>query len=641
MTVAPYGSWSSPVTVDMITSASVGLGAPVVDGTDLYWTESRAEQGGRNTVIRQSADGTRVELTPPPFDVRSRVHEYGGGEYAARNGQLVFSDVADGRLYLVRSDGPPVPLTPRAAYRFADLRLHPERNVALAVREDHSGGGEPVNTVVALGLDGDLDGGAVLCCGADFYADPELARDGRLAWTEWDHPAMPWDATRIRVALLLDQRLVDVEQVAGGPAESAMHPRWTPDGTLIFLSDQTNWWNLYAWSAAGGTRALHPVEHDCGGPLWRLGQSPHAMVGDDEIVLTWTDQGVGSLARLELSTGQLRELTPLGTSTASISVDGGRAAAVLSSPDRPRRLVVFDLATSTETEVRRSSELRFDADVLSQGRPVSWSSDQGAVHGWYYPPTNRGWTAPPGTLPPLITLSHGGPTGFSPSDFDLEVQYWTSRGVAILDVNYGGSAGYGRAYRERLRGRWGLVDVADCARGAQVMGERGLADPERLAIAGGSAGGYTTLRALTATKVFAAGISRYGVGDLESLARDTHKFESRYLDGLVGPYPGAAEVYRDRSPVHHVDQLTAPILLLQGADDRVVPPNQADAMAAAARAKGLPVALIMFDGEGHGFRRAENIRAALEAELYFLGRVFGFDPADQLPAIEIDNLPTN
>lgn len=290
------------------------------------------------------------------------------------------------------------------------------------------------------------------------------------------------------------------------------------------------------------------------------------------------------------------------------------------------------------TEIRRSSEVELDPGVLSRARAVSWPSDDGPVHGWFYPPTNSDFTAPEHTLPPLITLSHGGPTGFSSADFELKVQFWTSRGIAVLDVNYGGSAGYGRAYRNRLQGRWGLVDVADCARGAEAMGEAGLADPRRLAIAGGSAGGYTTLRALTLTDVFSAGISRYGVGDLEALVRDTHKFEARYLDGLVGPYPAAADVYRDRSPVHHVDQLSAPILLLQGADDKVVPPNQAEAMAAAARAKGLPVALITFPGEGHGFRRAENIRTALEAELYFLGRVFGFVPADDLPPVAIDNL---
>jgi dipeptidyl aminopeptidase/acylaminoacyl peptidase len=639
MLTAAYGSWSSPVTVEMMTSASVGLGTPTVDGADLYWTEARADQGGRTTLFRQAPGREPVELTPEPFYVRSRVHEYGGGEYAARSGVAVFSHFADGRLYLVRGESAPTPLTPEAAHRFGDLRVHPERNLVLAVREDHTGQGEAVNTIVALDLGGpNATGGVVLCEGADFYANPELSADGRLAWTEWDHPAMPWDSTRIRVGRLDHDRVTDVQEVAGGAGESAVQPRWTPGGTLIFLSDRTDWWNLYAWSG-GATHPLHPAEAEFANPMWRLGQHPYAVIDDDRLLVTWSTNGAGCVGVLTQSTGELTSLAPVGTSTASVSVGAGSAAAVLSSPERPPRLAQVDLTSGTWRQVRAASDVLLDEALVSLAQPVSWSSGQGPVYGWFYPPTNPGYAAPAGTLPPLITLSHGGPTAYSGAGFSLAVQYWTSRGIAILDVNYGGSTGYGRAYRERLQGTWGLVDVADCAAGAVAMGENGLADPRRLAISGGSAGGYTTLRALTATDVFSAGISLYGVGDLELLAKDTHKFESRYLDGLVGPYPAAMQTYRDRSPVHHVDQLSAPILLLQGADDQVVPPNQAETMAAAARTKGLPVALIVFAGEGHGFRRAENIRASIEAQLAFLGRVFGFAPADELPPIQIENLP--
>ena len=404
------------------------------------------------------------------------------------------------------------------------------------------------------------------------------------------------------------------------------------------MSDRTGWWNLYAWSG-GEAQPVHPVAAEFAQPPWRLGQHPFAVVDDDRLLVTWQALGSGAVGVLTRSTSELAPVVEAGTSTGSVTVADGRAAAVLVSRDRPTRLATLDLATGRWSPVRVASDDLLDPGAVSTAEAVSWQSDQGPVHGWFYPPTNAAHRGPEGSLPPLITLSHGGPTSHSGPGFNLGVQYWTSRGIAVLDVNYGGSTGYGRAYRERLRGSWGIVDVADCAAGAVAMGEQGRCDPARLAIAGGSAGGYTTLRALTATDVFAAGISRYGVGDLESLAKDTHKFESRYLDGLVGPYPEAAEVYRDRSPISHVAGVTAPILLLQGADDKVVPPNQAAAMAAAARAKGLPVALIVFEGEGHGFRRAETIRASIQAELAFLGRVFGFVPADDLPDIEIENLP--
>ena len=647
MLTAPYGSWDSPVSVELMTSASVGLGAPTLDGSDLYWLESRADQGGRASLMRWSGDGAPVELTPAPWYVRTRVNEYGGGEYAVRDGVVVFSHFADGRLYLLRDSAEPTPLTPPAGHRFADLRVHPDLDLVLAVREDHTGEGEPVTTLVALTLSGgegaNPDGGTVLCSGADFYASPELSRDGRLAWVEWDHPQMPWDATRLLVGRLDGHRVSDSGQVAGGERESAVHPRWTPDGTLVFLSDRSDWWNPYAWcgsdaDAAGEVRCLHQAAAEFTGPMWRLGQHPYAVVGNDELLVSWGEDAGPVVGLLRLSDGERTALGPVGTGTGSLTVSGGRGAAVLSSPDRAPRLAVLDLSSRSWTEVRAASEVSLPLELVSVARPVTWPSEPGPVYGWFYPPTNPGFRAPEDTAPPLLTLSHGGPTANSPASFSLAVQYWTSRGVAVLDVNYGGSTGYGRAYRERLQGRWGLVDVADCAAGAVAMGAAGLVDGQRLAIAGGSAGGYTTLRGLTATTVFAAGISRYGVGDLESLARDTHKFESRYLDGLVGPYPAAAATYRERSPINHVDSLSAPILLLQGTDDRVVPPNQAEAMAAAARAKGLPVALIMFEGEGHGFRRADNIRAATEAELYFLGRIFGFAPADELPEIEIEQL---
>lgn len=652
MQTLPYGSWPSPVTLDDLTSGSVGLTEVRVDGSALYWLESRADQAGRLSLWRAPvAGGHAVEVTPAGANVRTAAHEYGGGAYDVRDGVVVYSEMSDGRLYRLTGAGEAVALTEAGALRWADVRVHPDRGLVLAVREDHrgvgeDGRGEVVNTVVAVDLAGGGGAGTVLSGGTDFCSTPELSADDRLAWVEWDHPAMPWDATAVRVGRLARGNdgwaLGDVRQVAGGPTESAVQPRWLPDGTLVVVSDRSGWWNLYALDADGGdARALCPTEAEFCGPQWEFGQTPYVVLDDDRLVCAVNRLGTESVQLLTLRTGELTELSADAAQWMDLAAGGGAVAAVLSYADRPNGLAVLDLATGTWTERRPSSSLSLPADAISLASPVRWPAEDGSgdVHGWYYPPTNPDVTAPEGELPPLITVSHGGPTSFSPSALRLAYQFWTSRGYAILDVNYGGSTGYGRAYRERLVGRWGLVDVSDCAAGAVAMGERGLADPARLAVKGGSAGGYTTLRALTATRVFAAGISQYGVGDLGALARDTHKFESRYLDGLVGPYPEASDVYLDRSPISHLDSLAAPILLLQGADDKVVPPAQAETMAAAARERGLPVALLVFPGEGHGFRRAENIRASYDAQQYFLGRIFGFAPADEVAAVPIDNLP--
>jgi len=638
MPTASYGSWPSPVTTEVLTSSLVGLSAATLDGADLYWVESRADQAGRGSLWRRSAAGAVEELTPAPFSVRTQVHEYGGGEYAVRDRVVVFSSLADGRVYRLAAGAAPTPITPHGDRRYADLRVHPRQNLVLAVREDHSGPGEPVHTLVALDLDGhNADGGRVLCAGADFYATPELSPNGRLAWTQWQHP-MPWDAATVMAGSLTDAGVVDAVAVANGRHESAVQPRWTPSGALIFVSDRTGWWNLYRWDGTD-TTALLPREAEFAEPGWVFGQHPYAVLDADRLLCTWTEAGATAMGVLDQSSGELSLVAPGDVGTASVTVSGRQAAAVRQARTGLPRVAVLDLASGEWTEVRAAGAPPLVAEAVSIAEAVTWDGEQGPVHGWFYPPTNPGYAAPEGERPPLLTLSHGGPTGMARPYFSLGVQYWTSRGVAVLDVNYGGSSGYGRAYRERLRHRWGIVDVADCAAGAVAMAEQGRADRDRLAVLGGSAGGYTTLRALTTTDVFRAGISLYGVADLERLALDTHKFESRYLDGLIGPYPAAAEVYRDRSPISHLDRLNAPILLLQGADDKVVPPNQAEAMAAAARARGLPVALIVFPGEGHGFRRAETIRASLQAQLAFLGRIFGFTPADDLPPLAIENLP--
>ena len=552
VTVAPYGSWPSPIGIDALTESSVGLSGVRIDGDRLYWLETYADQAGRTSLWRcPVAGGEASEVTPAPAYVRNRVHEYGGGEYDVRDGVVVICELSDGRVRVITDGRPPYAITPegdRSLRRSAGAprpqsgacgpRGPPRWPCPIPGDTPEPPGVEPVNTIVALDLDGDnADGGQVLCSGADFYSTPELSASGRLAWTEWNHPNMPWDSTTVMVGDLVDGRVLQARPVAGGPDESAMQPRWWGD-TLLLLSDRTNWWNLYAWS--GKTlRPLHPAEAEFGFAQWNLGMTPYAVAGTDRLVCTVNENGSQHVALLTVSSGELVPLTEPGHAASSLAAGSGKVAVVLGHPERPTTVCVLDLDQLEWTDVREASSMIMDTESVSVGRTVTWPSEQGPVFGWYYPPANSGYTAPDDTRPPLIISSHGGPTGAALPDFRVAYQFWTTRGFAILDVNYSGSVGFGRAYRERLLGEWGVADVRDCAAGALAMVDQGLADAERLVIRGGSAGGYTTLRALTTTTIFAAGISQYGIGDLEALARDTHKFELRYLDRLIGPYPEA------------------------------------------------------------------------------------------------------
>jgi dipeptidyl aminopeptidase/acylaminoacyl peptidase len=611
----------------------VGLAHGVVADEARYWTEAHPEQGGRVGLWREDASG-RTELTPDAY-VRTGVNEYGGGDWTVADGVVVYSSWPDGSVWALESGGARQ-IAPGGAWRYAALFCDPARRLVLAVREDHSNADrEAVTTIVALDLDsGNADGGRVLAAGADFYAHPVLSADGRLAWVEWDHPDMPWDATRLRVAALSDP--ADAVTVAGGPGVSALYPAWSRGGALVFLADETGFWNFHRWDGAEA-ELLYDAPSDFCGPMWTLGPVPYAVVDEHRIGCSALVHGFASLAVLHHGDGGPARLEPLEADavSAQLAGSGTRSMALLGYADRPSELVEIDWDALRTTIVRASSDRGLDETLVSRAEPVSWHGADGEVHAWYYPPTNPGFKAGEGELPPVQVWSHGGPTGFSSPQFRIATQFWTSRGIGILDVNYGGSAGYGRAYRERLKGRWGIVDVQDCVDGALALVGRGLADPRRLSIRGGSAGGFTTLAALTTSEVFTAGISLYGVGDLEALATDTHKFESRYLDGLVAPYPEGREVYLDRSPVRHLDRLSCPMLILQGGDDLVVPPSQAETMVAAVRSKGLPVAYVRFAGEGHGFRRAENIIATAQAALAFLGRVHDFVPADTLPELDL------
>ena len=638
MKTLSFGTWPSPITADAIVAESVRLSSVTLDGGRVCWLEGRPGEGGRNVLVRTDASGTLEDLTPPPFNVRSAVHEYGGGGYAVAGDRLWFSNFADGRVYAKAGVAAPAPLTARGSARFGDLTLDPARRRLLAVRETHRGAAPPVNELVAISIDDGAE--RVLVSGHDFYAAPAPSPDGRhLAWLAWNQPDMPWDGAALWLAELDgDGAPRAPTRIVGGSGCSAFQPAWSPDGALWCVADPDGWWNLHRWQGRE-LRCMHRAEREFGKPLWQLGTTTFGFDASACVVCTWRTGDGWRLGRLDAN-GSMRTFALPWTSIDSLGVEGSTAAFIGGAPDRSTSVVTVDLETGATRVLRSSSALSIGDELLSRPVAVTFPTGDGGetAHGYHYAPHNASCRAPAGESPPLLVLSHGGPTGATTDTLSPSIQFWTSRGFAVLDVDYRGSTGYGRAYRERLYGEWGVVDVEDCVAGARHLAETGRADPARLAIRGGSAGGYTTLAALTFHDVFRAGASYYGICDLEVLAADTHKFEARYLDRLVGEWPADRDTYRARSPLHHAARLGCPIIFFQGLDDRVVPPNQAELMANALDRQGLPVASLLFEGEGHGFRKAETIRRCLQAELAFYGRVFGFEPADDLPPLDIKNL---
>ncbi len=626
--IAGYGSWRSPITADLVAQGSVTRSHVAVDGSDIYWLEQRPSAAGRSVVVRRDADGTVHDVTPATVNVRSRVHEYGGGAFAVVQEGVCVSNDADGRLYWQPSGGRPVPITPEAPDRFADMVIDRFRRQVLCVREAHGPPhADPVNTLVTIPLGGGEP--RPLVSGRDFVAAPRLSPDGtRLAWLAWDHPAMPWDASELWVAPVADDgTLGGGACLAGGRGESVQQPQWSPGGVLHFVSDRSGWWNLYRWN--GKAEALCPMEAEFGVPQWVFGQATYAFGGMDRIICAYARGAEWHLGSVSAADRQMRPIGGPYTDVAFLRCTDDCAVFVGGAPTRLPGVVALDLTELSYHELSETGAFRIEPEYLSVGRPISFATSGGAAaHALFYPPCNGDYCAPERQLPPLIVMSHGGPTAACSTALRPAIQYWTSRGLAVADVNYRGSTGYGRAYREALHGQWGVADVDDCVNAARYLVREGYVDPERLIIRGSSAGGYTTLCALTFRHLFRAGASYYGIGDLEGLVRDTHKFEAHYLDRLVGPYPELRDTYRERSPIHHVDRLSCPVIFFQGSDDRVVPPTQAEAMVAALRAKGLPVVYLVFEGEQHGFRRADSIARALEAELSFYARVFGFDVAD-------------
>jgi dipeptidyl aminopeptidase/acylaminoacyl peptidase len=672
---ASYGEWPSPIDGADVARKQVGLAFPTIDAAGVWWQESRPEQGGRLAIVCQGPDGISRDLLPMPWNARTRVHEYGGKSYLPLPGGFVFANFGDQRLYRcwvtdqagTAQSGPaePEPLTPApgadAAYRFADFALSPDGDEVWCVRERHGasrdgagqdGHGRITRAIVAVPLDGSAadDPAAIriLVSGSDFYAYPAPSPDGtRLAWICWDHPRMPWDGTELRVAALDDGGPVsDKSQqqlIMGCATESVLAPVWRDDRSLYAISDRSGWWNLYLADLLAFPRALCPREEEFAGPLWQLGLSPYAVLGDGRIAVA---HGTGEtrLGALDPETGQLTDVDlPYSVFVSGLCAAGQTVAAIAGGPTMPMTVISVevpapgDLRAVAVRELNRGADSLPDPAYLPAPRAARLTGPSGSVvHALVYPPANPAVQGPDGERPPYIVWVHGGPTSQVVPRLDLEKAYFTSRGIGIIDVNYGGSSGYGRAYRERLRGQWGVVDVADVMTAALALAEAGEADGKRLGIRGGSAGGWTALAAVTSGiamaeggprgGVFAAAASYFGVSDLRGFAAQTHDFESRYLDGLIGPLPECEALYTERAPVGHVNSATCPVLLLQGLDDPVVPPAQAESIAADLAAHGIPYAYITFEGESHGFRKAENIVASLEAELSFYGQIMGFTP---------------
>ncbi len=643
MQIAPFGSWKSPITSELIVSQNIGLGGVATDGDDIYWLEIRPTEKGRNVLVKYNPDGGAIDLTPPSYNVRSRVHEYGGGAFLISGGTIYFSNFTDGRIYQQTAGKEPQPITLEGKQRYTNIIIDRARNRLICVCEDHSQEDtEAKNNIITIDLTTDTV--ANLISGEDFYSSPCLSPDGsHLAWLSWHHPDMPWDSTYLWLAEVNeDGSLGEATLVAGGENESICEPKWSSDGRLYFSSDRDDWWNIYRRDRDGTIESLYEMEAEFAYPHWVFGLSTYAFVSPDKIICAYSQNGSWHLGSIDTQTKQFQAIETPYTNIGSVhTTENDAALFIAGSPTEPTAVVKLDLATKEKEILKQSGKLNFDPGYISIPEAISFPTENGlTAYAWYYPPQNKDFSPPEGELPPLLVKSHGGPTAAASVSLNLRIQYWTSRGFGYLDVNYGGSIGYGRQYRQRLEKNWGIVDVDDCVNAAKYLVQQGKVNGDRLVISGGSAGGYTTLAALTFRDTFKAGASYYGVSDLETLARDTHKFESRYLDKLIGAYPAEKDIYEARSPIHFTEQLSCPAIFFQGGEDKVVPPNQAEMMFTAIRDKGLPVAYVLFPEEGHGFRQGENIKKALDSEFYFYSRIFGFEPAEKIEAIEIVNLKT-
>ena len=642
MTIAPYGTWQSPVTAELTAGSSNAVIGLQTDGDDLYWWEARPLEGGRYVLMKYNGEGAATQITPDGFNVRTRVHEYGGTSYLVVDGTVYFSNFADQKLYQQVGESDPQALSLTDGMRYADCDFDVTRQRLLCVREDHTSEGEAVNSIVAVPVDAPNDG-QVLWQESDFVGYPRISKDGAtLAWTSWDHPNMPWDNLALWVADVdADGNLQNPRRVNEGIDESVLQPTWAEDGSLYCLTDRSGWWNMHRLTDQG-LQPVHSIDAELGGPLWALGLDFFQLIGTDRALIEYGNADGGGIGVLDLNTGLITDIEAEYVGFGSLQVQGETAYFLGSQAAGLTEVVSLNLTDLTQNVLHTTGEQVVADGYLSMAESITFPTAGGEVaYGYYYPPKNQDFQAPDGELPPLMVLMHGGPTGATSPAFSVAKQYWTSRGFAIVDVNYRGSTGYGRAYRQKLNGQWGIVDLEDAVAATEYLVAEGKADPNRLLIRGGSAGGYTTLSALAFTEVFAAGANYFGVSDLMALAEHTHKFESRYLDSMIGPYPEAAEVYEARSPINSLDGFNSPLITFQGLEDKVVPPAQSEMIYEAVKAKGTPTAYVAFEGEQHGFRKAENNIKALQSELYFYGQVLGFEPYGDLPEVEIDNMPVD
>ncbi|MEZ0123337.1 MAG: prolyl oligopeptidase family serine peptidase [Candidatus Reddybacter sp.] len=638
---SPYGSWASPISARQVASAAPAIDYPCFDAVsgddDLYWLEARPEEGGRSAIVRRRANGEKSDVLPAPFSARSRVHEYGGTPYIVVAGVLYFCEQSDQRIYRLdtRTTGAkPEAISPADQnLRFADF-CYDERHqrlICIAEQSDEELG-EPRNFIAALPINAPYEF-SELHSGADFYAYPRLSPDGtQFSWISWQHPQMPWQGSELWLAGLSDEGLlVSPKKLAGGCDESIFQPQWSPKGELYFVSDRSEWWNIYRCTSTdqgeSNSEALCPQQAEFATPLWTLGMSTYGFCTSDSLAACYTKNGYWHLGLIEKHTDTLKAFDLPFTQISALISKGHRVWFIGASPSQSGCLIELDTRSGEYKIIHQFAALPIAADNYAQPQAITYSTTNSEqAHGFYYPPCNTDYSQhTPNEKPPLLVLCHGGPTGATSTGFNLKIQFWTNRGFAVLDVNYRGSTGYGRPYRQALDGAWGIKDVDDVVAGAQHLIAQNLADPERIMIRGGSAGGYTVLAALAFHDLFKAGASYYGIGDLETLARDTHKFESRYLDTLVGPYPAEQALYQQRSPINHIDKLNCPVIFFQGLDDKVVPPQQAEAMVESLDKKGLKVKYVPFSGEGHGFRQAKNTERALLEELKFYSEVFGFN----------------
>jgi dipeptidyl aminopeptidase/acylaminoacyl peptidase len=631
-----FGSWESTITTDLILNNSVSLGEISLFGDDIYWVEMRANEGGRYVVVKQTIDGKKTDAIPSGYNARTRVHEYGGGSYLVTNRGVVFSNFDDQSLYLVDANNVCKKLTIQEDCRYADIIYDKYRERLICIREDHSERAkEAVSSIIAVSL---LESGneIILQCGADFYSNPRLSNDGqKLCWISWFHPNMPWDNTSLFTSEINDVgQIGKASLVAGGDInESVCQPSWSCDDILYFISDKNNWWNLYRLGE-NGIECIIKLDAEFAVPQWSFRESNYDFIDYNSIISIYRQQGLAYIAIINTDKKTFETLSLSYTEIESLVCKKNKAYFLGSSPIEFKSIIEYDIEKKIVNVIQKSNAICLDKEYISVGESISFPVDENKhAHAVFYRPQNRYYTGLDDEKPPLVVMSHGGPTGESHNGLKMVVQFFSSRGFAVLDVNYGGSSGYGREYRRRLNGNWGIVDVNDCSKAALYVAEEGWVDKDRLAIRGGSAGGFTTLAALAYTDVFKAGASHYGVSDLEALTKETHKFESRYLDTLIGAYPETQEIYKERSPVNAVDRLSCPVIFFQGLEDKIVLPNQAELMVDALKLKGIPVVYVAYEGEQHGFRQAKNIKRTLESELYFYATIFNFKCADKIEPI--------